>query len=85
MEAMRRPTNLIRCLPLLAMLACAKHPVHHATFDAVDQDASGIVEWHEFQAAYPEATPKSFLEADQNKDGDITPEEWEAYIQRFAP
>ncbi|MDJ0720368.1 MAG: hypothetical protein QNJ04_01990 [Desulfobacterales bacterium] len=82
---MRRPTKLFRCLPLLAMLACAQHPVHHATFDAVDQDDSGTIEWREFKETYPEASPKSYLEADKNKDGDVAPGEWEAYIQRFAP
>ncbi len=82
---MRIRNKLIQYLPLLAMLACAKHPVHHAAFEAVDQDGSGIIEWHEFQQAYPDASPKSFLEADKNKDGDITPEEWETYIQRFTP
>lgn len=65
--------------------ACAPHPVHHAPFAAVDQDASGVIEWHEFSPAYPEASPKSFLEADRNKDGEITPAEWETYMQRFAP
>ena len=84
-ERMRMPAKLFRCLPLLAMLACAKHPVHHAPFEAVDQDASGIIEWHEFQKAYPEASPKSFLEADQNKDGEITPEEWAAYMENYPP
>ena len=82
---MLKPANLIPLLGLLAMIACAAHPVHFAEFEAVDRDASGIIEWSEFKTAYPEASPKSYMEADQNKDGEITPKEWEAYIQRFAP
>ncbi len=82
---MRKYTRLWPCLSLLAVLACATHPVHYAEFDAVDHDASGTIEWHEFKAIYPEASPKSFLEADRNKDGEITPDEWATYIERFAP
>ncbi len=72
-------------LTLLMTMACAAQPVQYAPFEAVDHDGSGIVEWYEFKKAYPEATPKSFLEADLNKDGDLTPEEWETYMERFAP
>ena len=82
---MLKSAHLISFLCLLAMIGCAAHPVQYAEFEAVDQDASGIIEWYEFKAAYPEASPKSYIEADQNKDGEITPKEWEAYIQRFAP
>ncbi len=82
---MLKPVNLIPFLCLLAMIACAAHPVHYAEFEGVDHDASGLIEWYEFKAAYPEASPKSYMEADQNKDGEITPKEWEAYMQNFPP
>jgi hypothetical protein len=82
---MQKRFVLIPCLVWLLVGACATHPVHYATFGAVDQDASGIVEWHEFSTAYPKASPRSFMEADQNKDGEIAPQEWEIYIERFAP
>ncbi len=42
---LRKRAKLIRYLPLLAMMACATNPVHHAEFEAVDHDASGIIEW----------------------------------------
>ncbi len=82
---LRKRAKLIRYLPLLAMMACATNPVHHAEFEAVDHDASGIIEWYEFKKTYPEATPKSFMEADKNKDGEITPEEWAAYMENYPP
>ncbi len=72
-------------LVLLLLIGCASDPVHYEKFNNVDHDESGVIEWYEFKAAYPEASPKSFLEADRNKDGRITPEEWEAYIERYAP
>lgn len=81
-------TMRLRRLPILVLLlliGCASDPVHYAEFTNVDHDESGVIEWYEFKAAYPEASPKSFLEADRNKDGRITPGEWEAYIERYAP
>ncbi len=75
----------ISALALLLMAGCASDPVHYAAFDEVDTDTSGIVEWYEFKKVYPEASPKSFMEADQDKDGDISPKEWETYIERYAP
>ena len=67
------------------LAACASLPPYDAAFSAVDRDHDGIIEWREFQAYYPDADPKAFLEADRNKDGDITPDEWRAYIEVQKP
>ncbi len=82
---MKTQRKLLTHLALLLLVGCASDPVHYAAFSDVDHDESGKIEWYEFKAAYPEASPKSFLEADRNKDGWITPEEWRAYIERYAP
>ena len=82
---MKIPFKSLHRLALLVLLGCASNPVHYAVFEQVDHDKSGMIEWYEFKAIYPEASPKSFMEADRNKDGQITPEEWEAYIERYAP
>ncbi len=67
------------------LAACASLPPYDAAFSDIDQDHDGIIEWREFQAYYPNADPKTFLEADRNKDGDITPDEWRAYIEVQEP
>ena len=83
---------MLKSAPLLVALAslwiagCAAKPVvHHAAFGEIDQDDSGLIEWYEFKAVYPEASPKSFLEADQDKDGELTPKEWETYMEDYPP
>lgn len=77
----------IGTLVLLTFLlaACAAVPQYHAPFADLDQDRDGIVEWREFQGHYPEADPKAFLEADRNKDGDISPEEWRFHLENGTP
>jgi hypothetical protein len=73
-----RACAILMAAALLA--ACASLPPYDAAFSEVDRDHDGIIEWREFQGYYPDADPKSFLEADRNKDGDITPDEWRSYI-----
>jgi len=71
---------------LLALLAaCAAMPPFDAAFPDVDLDHDGIIEWREFQTYYPDADPKTFLEADRSKDGDISPEEWRFFIEAQQP
>ncbi len=82
---MKRRLKRLLLTAQLLLIGCASDPVHYVDFNNVDHDESGEIEWYEFKAAYPEASPKSFMEADRNKDGRITPEEWEAYIERYAP
>lgn len=83
---MLKSTRLIAALALLLIAGCFSTPVvYYAPFDEVDQDESGIIEWYEFKAVYPDASPKSFLEADQDKNSEITPEEWEAYMEDYPP
>jgi len=67
------------------LAACATAPRYNAAFAEVDQDQDGIIEWREFQGYYPDADPKTFLEADGSKDGDITPEEWRLFIETQPP
>ncbi|MDJ0666074.1 MAG: hypothetical protein QNJ61_02325 [Desulfobacterales bacterium] len=77
---------LSTALAILLIAGCASTPVvHYAPFGEVDQDESGIIEWYEFKAVYPDASPKSFLEADRDKNGEISPEEWEAYMEDYRP
>jgi hypothetical protein len=61
------------------LAACASLPRYDAAFSAVDQNHDALIEWWEFEAAYPNADPKTFLEADHNKDGQVTAEEWQYY------
>ncbi|MBL0713041.1 MAG: hypothetical protein JJV98_05010 [Desulfosarcina sp.] len=82
---MIKPSMLITVLAILLVVGCASDPVHYAEFGAVDRDESDIVEWYEFKAFYPQASPKSFMEADQNKDGEISADEWHDYIERYRP
>ena len=69
----------------LLLAACATLPPYNAAFSEVDRDHDGIIEWREFQGYYPDADPKTFLEADRNKDGEITPAEWRSYIEAQQP
>jgi hypothetical protein len=75
----RAPFVIILVIALLA--SCANFPPYNAAFSEVDQDHDGIVEWREFQGHYPDADPKTYLEADRNKDGDISPDEWRFFIE----
>jgi len=67
-------------LALVAGLtACASPPRYDAAFATLDRNQDAVIEWWEFEAAYPNADPKTFLEADHSKDGRITAEEWQYY------
>ena len=67
------------------LAACAAVPRYQAAFGDLDANRDAVVEWREFKGYYPEADPKAFLEADRNKDGDISPDEWRFYIQTHTP
>ena len=67
-------------MALAAVLsACAALPRYDAAFATLDQNRDAVIEWWEFEAVYPDADPKTFLEADHSKDGQITAEEWQYY------
>ena len=74
-------------MTLLTVLlaACAAAPRYQAAFADLDENRDAIIEWREFKGHYPEADPKAFMEADRNKDGDITPDEWRFYVETQAP
>ena len=65
--------------------ACASLPTYTAPFSDVDTNGDGIIEWREFKTFYPDADAKAFLEADQNKDGEITPDEWKSFVESQSP
>ena len=67
------------------LAACAAAPRYQAAFADLDQNRDAVVEWREFKGYYPEGDPKAFLEADRNKDGDITPDEWRFYLETQPP
>ena len=62
------------------LTACMAIPHYDAAFSAVDTNRDAVIEWREFKAYYPEAEPKSFLEADHDKNGDVSSQEWQAFI-----
>ena len=61
------------------LAACASQPRYDAAFSTVDHNHDAVIEWREFETAYPNADPKVFLEADHNKDGLVTAEEWQYF------
>lgn len=61
------------------MITCTTAPRYDAPFSAVDQNRDAVIEWREFDAYYPDAHPKAFLQADRSKDGQITPQEWQFF------
>jgi hypothetical protein len=66
------------------LTACASLPRYTAPFPEVDSNSDGVIEWQEFKTRYPDSDAKAFLEADRNKNGDITPEEWQFFIEMQA-
>jgi hypothetical protein len=62
------------------LTACTALPRYEAAFSAIDGNQDQVVEWHEFKAYFPSADPKTFLQADHDKDGNITREEWQSFI-----
>lgn len=76
------PKRLSIAMVTALLAACASLPVYNAPFADMDQNSDGVVEWHEFKAHYPEADPKVFLEADRSKNGEITPDEWQSFVDQ---
>jgi PBP1b-binding outer membrane lipoprotein LpoB len=66
------------------LTACASLPRYNAPFPEVDSNGDGVIEWQEFKTRYSDSDAKAFLEADRNKNGDITPEEWQFFIEMQA-
>jgi hypothetical protein len=62
------------------LAACISLPRYEAAFAAIDTNRDAVIEWREFKTYYPEADPKSFLEADDDKNGDISAEEWQRFL-----
>jgi hypothetical protein len=67
------------------LTACASLPRYTAPFSEVDHNRDGIIEWHEFIAHYPDSDAKAFLEADHNKNGEISPDEWQFFEETHMP
>jgi hypothetical protein len=83
---MKMMRNLFSILIVTALMAaCASLPRYSAPFSEVDQDRDSVIEWREFKIYYPDADPKAFLEADRNKNGEITPDEWRFYVETQTP
>ena len=50
-------------------------------FDTTDQDADGFVSFKEIQAVTKDITAESFLEADGDKDGVLSQDEFSALVK----
>jgi len=70
---------------LILVWGCASAPVYCRGFDEIDRNADGILEWQEFKSAYPAADARAFLEADANKNTEITPAEWQRFTEKCPP
>ena len=66
-------------------MACASLPRYNAPFAEIDQDGDGVIEWWEFRTHFPDTDPKTFLEADRNKNGEISLEEWKFFVETHGP
>ena len=79
---MRRPLLI---LIVATLTACSSTQRYAASFGDVDGNRDGVIEWREFNTYFPGADPKAFLEADHNKDSDVTDEEWWRYTENHPP
>jgi hypothetical protein len=75
-----KPKCITIAVATALLAACTSLPVYDAPFADIDRNSDGVIEWYEFKARYPEADPKAFLEADRNKNGEITTEEWQSFV-----
>lgn len=64
------------------LVACYGSAPVKPSFSELDSDGNNRVEWREFHERIPESTPKGFLEADLDKDGQIRPEEWQVLLEK---
>lgn len=71
---------LFTVITALVVAGCLSAPRYDADFSALDANLDQIIEWHEFKAYYPTADPKAFLQADHDKNGAVTGEEWRFFI-----
>lgn len=67
------------------LAACTSLPCYTAPFSAVDQNRDGVIEWREFKIHYSDTVPTAFMQADHNKDGDVTSEEWQYFVETQTP
>jgi hypothetical protein len=67
------------------IMACGSLPRYDAAFSDVDQNLDDVIEWREFKTHFPDADPKAFLEADRNKNGEITSDEWDVFMKTQSP
>ena len=69
---------------------CATQEKHHETnmpepesfnahFDDMDKNGDALVNWEEFKAFFPQATPEVFQALDLNKDGSVDHDEWHEF------
>jgi len=88
---MNKPYAMIAVLILLlATLGCAKEKRFHPTalpdpasfnahFGDIDADDDGWLNWEEFKAYFPKATPSIFEALDLSKDKQVDHDEWHAF------
>lgn len=67
------------------LMACASLPRYSALFTEVDHNSDDLIEWQEFKTHFPDSDAKAFLEADRNKNGEVTPDEWQFFIETQTP
>ncbi|WP_207262743.1 EF-hand domain-containing protein [Desulfovibrio sp. Huiquan2017] len=67
-----------------ALLLCqpvAAKTNYYVNFHSLDADVDGWMSKGEFLVAFPDGDTSVFDQADTNKDGSVSREEWEAYKQ----
>lgn len=65
----------------LAMPGQSENPAqeHADRFKTMDSNSDGLLVWAEFEAAMPQMRKEAFDSIDADKNGSITPAEWEAF------
>lgn len=69
----------------ILLMACAALPRYTAPFAEVDHNGDGVIAWQEFITHYPDSDAKAFLQADRQKNGEITPDEWQYFVETQTP
>ncbi|MFZ7128635.1 MAG: EF-hand domain-containing protein [Desulfobacterales bacterium] len=73
-----RITSLI-VLSTVLISSCFGKALSLPSYSEMDRDGDGQVVWREFHQGLPSLSPKAFLEADLNKNGYVTPDEWTSW------
>jgi len=75
---------------MMAVVGCAQDKKYHkselpdpvsfnAHFGDMDIDGDDLVNWEEFKAYFPQATPDIFKTLDVNGDGQVDHDEWHEF------